>query len=417
MNQAVNQERPRVLFLSRWFPYPPTNGSKLRVYNLLRALADTFAVTLISFNDQPEKAADTSGLEAICEAVQVIPWQPYNPESRRARRGFFSPAPRFLIDTFSPAMQACIEQTLRSAPFTAPFTAVVASQIDMAAYRPYFRHLPALFEEAEVGTLYEQMAQAGSLKQRLRYGLTWAKHRRYLARLLADFQICTVVSAPEKTLLATAVAPRTAIEVIPNCIQLDDYTAVTETAVPHSLIFTGAFTYQPNHEAMVWFLEEVFPLVRAQLPEVRLTITGNHAHKPLPAGENVTLAGFVPDVRPLIARSWASLVPIWTGGGTRLKILEAMALRTPVIATSKGAEGLRVENGTHLLLADDAAGFATAVLRLLQDAALRQHLAENALALVRTQYNWPVVAPRFLELVEHLAQEPTRAAYNAVQVK
>ena len=85
-----------------------------------------------------------------------------------------------------------------------------------------------------------------------------------------------------------AVAPETRIEVIPNCIHLDDYADVSQTAVPHTLIFTGAFTYQPNHEAMVWFLEEVFPLVRAQLSYVRLTITGNHADKPLPTLENVT---------------------------------------------------------------------------------------------------------------------------------
>lgn len=401
----------RILFLSRWFPYPATNGSKLRIYNLLRALAARRQVTLISFNDQPEKAADVSGLEAICDAVHLIPWRPYNPESSRARSGFFQATPRSVLDTFSPEMAHCIKQALAHGRTDL----IIASQIDMAAYSPCFAGTPALFEEAEVGTLYEQYRYAASWKGKARYGLTWAKHRRYLGRLLANFQACTVVSAPEKALLTTAVAPSIPIEIIPNCIHLADYTGVRETAVPNSLVFSGAFTYQPNYEAMRWFLQEVFPLVRAQIPQAHLTITGNHADLPLPTMENVTLTGFVADVRPYIARAWASLAPIWTGGGTRLKIVEAMALGTPVVATTKGAEGLEVRHGEQILLADTAVAYAQEVVRLLQDQSLRQRLADNATLLVRASYDWPVVAPRFLEVVEQIIHSSNSPIYNAVE--
>jgi glycosyltransferase involved in cell wall biosynthesis len=181
----------------------------------------------------------------------------------------------------------------------------------------------------------------------------------------------------------------------------------------NSLIFTGAFTYRPNYEAMLWFVENVFPLVRAQIPEAHLTITGNHASLPLPATENVTLTGFVDDVRPCIASAWASLVPIWTGGGTRLKILEAMALGTPVIATSKGAEGLDAVPGEHLLVADAAEDFATAVIQLLQNPALRHTISQKAAEFVAGRYNWPVIAPRFLEVVERAARRETAPVYNA----
>jgi glycosyltransferase involved in cell wall biosynthesis len=172
--------------------------------------------------------------------------------------------------------------------------------------------------------------------------------------------------------------------------------------VPSTLIFTGAFTYEPNYEAMVWFLEEVFPLVRAKIPEVQLTITGKHANKPLPSLEYVTLTGFVDDIRPLVARSWVSIVPIWTGGGTRLKILEAMALHTPVVATSKGAEGLDAVIGEDLFVADTAVEFANTLITLLQDEACRQKVAQNAYEFVGQKFNWPVIAPRFLEFVERL---------------
>lgn len=392
----------RILFLSRWLPYPPSNGSKLRIFNLLRALAEAHEVSLISFNDQPHKDADVSGLPAICREVKVVPWRVYNPDSGRARLGFFSSTPRFVIDTFSPEMAACLTDCLNETAFDL----VIASQIDMAAYVDYFQGVPALFEEAEVGTLYEQYAHAHSLKERLRYGLTWGKHRRYLQGILAKFAACTVVSPLEKTLLATAVpAYNDQIEIIPNCINLADYADVQETAVPHTLVFTGAFTYRPNYEAMVWFVKEVFPQILTELPQTQLFITGNHADLPLPHMKNVTLTGFVDDVRPVIARAWASLVPIWKGGGTRLKILEAMALGTPVIATSKGAEGLAVTDGVDICLADTAVDYAQVILRVLQDEPFRQRLAQNGCRLVSRQYDWPIVAPKFLEVVEGITQK------------
>jgi glycosyltransferase involved in cell wall biosynthesis len=139
------------------------------------------------------------------------------------------------------------------------------------------------------------------------------------------------------------------------------------------------------------------------VPGVGLTITGDHAGLPLPCTNHVSLAGVVDDVRPLIASASVSLAPIRVGGGTRLKILEAMALRAPVVATSKGAEGLDVRDGEHLLIADTPEAFADATIRLLKEPGLRERLADNAYQLVREHYDWAVVMPRFLHLVERVA--------------
>lgn len=394
----------RILFLSRWFPYPASNGSKLRIYNLLRGLAAHHQISLISFNDQPDQPVDRSGLEPICQTIEVVPWQAYNPNGRRAKFAFFNPQPRFLIDTYSPEMAAAIDTAVANGRFDL----IIASQIDMAAYAPHFGTLPALFEEAEIATLYEQYHQAGHWREKARYGLTWAKHRRYLSHLLPRFAACTVVSGREKQLLQTAVAAKLPIEIIPNCLNLADYADVQPTAVANQLVFTGAFTYQPNYQAMCWFVAHVLPLIRQQIPDVQLTITGNHANLPLPSSEGVTLTGFVDDVRPYIARAMVSLVPIWTGGGTRLKILEAMALGTAVVATSKGAEGLDGTAGEHLLVADTAVAYASATVRLLQDADLRQKLERNGRRLVEQHYHWPVVEPRFLKLLQQILQNSHR---------
>jgi glycosyltransferase involved in cell wall biosynthesis len=133
-----------------------------------------------------------------------------------------------------------------------------------------------------------------------------------------------------------------------------------------------------------------------------LVITGENEGVSLPAAENVTMTGFVEDVRPLIASAWISLAPLRVGGGTRLKILEAMALGTPVVATSKGAEGLQATNGEHLLAADTPVEFAGAVLRLLQDRKMCRKLADNSCQLVRQQYDWAIIMPEFLKLVEEV---------------
>ena len=388
-----------ILFLSRWFPFPPNNGSKIRINNLLRGLSGHHTVSLLSFMETDDAEPDIAAAAEVCRSVRVIRRKPFTPESWSARLAYFSFAPRSVIDTFSPEMALAIKETLAAEKIDL----VVASQVDMAVYSRYFRGLPAIFEEVETGVLYEQFARAESPLQRLRFGLTWAKHRRYLRLLFKDFQACTVVSAQERVLLQRVVGGMETVEVLPNCIDLADYVGVNEPPQPGTLVFMGAFSYNPNYEAMVWFVEKVLPIIQSELPGVRLTITGNHQNRPLPPAENVTLTGFVDDIRPLVARSWASIVPLHTGGGTRLKILEAMALGTPVIATPKGAEGLDAEPGRHLLVADSPAAFADSVISVLQDAALRRRLAENGAQLVREKYNWQAILPEFLSLVERVA--------------
>lgn len=391
-----------ILFLSRWFPYPTSNGSKLRIYNLLRGLAEHHAVTVISFFDPTDGPPDIAHLCTFCHHVQCIPWKPYSPNSQQARLGFFSKMPRFLVDTFSPELQYRVTE----AAAATKFDRVIATQLDMTVYTAELPGLPAIFEEAEVGVLYENYTKATSLTRRLRSGLTWLKHRRYLASLGQNFQLFTVVSERERTLLAHALgqarSKQPPIAVVPNGVDVANYQPFITQPEPNHLIFTGAFSYEPNYEAMQWFIGETLPLIQKALPNTRLTITGDHQNKLLPPARHVTATGFVQDVRPLIAGAWASVVPLHTGGGTRLKILEAMALQTPVIATTKGAEGLDATPGKHLLIADTPQTFAYAAIQLLREPSLRQELATNAYQLICKRYDWRVIMPHFLDVVEHL---------------
>ncbi len=390
----------QILFLSAWFPYPPNNGSKLRIYNLLRGLAEKHEITLISFADQPGIDPDVPELKDLCRKIRVVPVTWFNPGSLRARLAIFSPKPRSIIDTFSPQMAETIAEEVH----IYPFDLVIASQTRMAGYRPSFRRLPALFEEVEVGVLYGNFAEAVNRKERLRHGLTWLKHRNYLAGLLRQYAASTVASQTEQELLQKLTITRAVdnVVVIPNCIDVTTYTGVMANPRPNTLIYTGSFSFTPNYEAMLWFINRVLPLVQAQIPDVHLTITGDKAERPLPESSGISHVGFVDDIRTFVASSWISLAPLQTGGGTRLKILEAMALKTPVVATTKGAQGLEGRDGEHFLLADAPQEFAAAVVRLLQDNSLRQKLTENAYQLVKMQYDWTAVSPRLLHLVNEV---------------
>jgi glycosyltransferase involved in cell wall biosynthesis len=304
-----------------------------------------------------------------------------------------------VIDTYSSDMAQCIRRAINAKQYDV----IVASQLGTAAYSSLFNGTPALLDEIELGIYHQQVQALAPPHVHLRHRLMWAKQSAYIRSLLPRFQACTVVSEQEKRLLAS-VAPRyQAVELIPNCIDLPKYDRESIPRACHTLIFTGAFTYRVNYDAMVWFLAEIYPLIRQRIPSVRLVITGDHANLPLPPAENVTLTGYIDDVRPAVAGATVSLVPIHHGGGTRLKLLEAMALGTTVVSTTKGAEGLDVQHGRHLLLADTPQAFADAVIRLLQGPDLRQRLAANAFRLVQASYNWEIVMPRFLKLVDRLA--------------
>jgi glycosyltransferase involved in cell wall biosynthesis len=274
----------------------------------------------------------------------------------------------------------------------------------MASYYPAFGGLPAIFEEVELGLYMDPSLYQGNWIRGFRHRLTWLKLKWYFLRLLGSFAMCTVVSEQERRIFANAFpAHLQKLHILQNCLNMDEYQVIHQAPEQHQIIFTGSFRYHPNYSAMLWFLEKVYPLILEKKPQTQLIITGDSSNLPLPDHKNVFLAGYVEDIKPLIAASRLSITPLWSGGGTRLKILESMALGTPVVSTSKGAEGLRVRHQENVLIADEPGRFAEAVLDLLCDDELRNRLSSNARQLVKDQYNWATRLPEFLNMVEKVA--------------
>jgi glycosyltransferase involved in cell wall biosynthesis len=178
--------------------------------------------------------------------------------------------------------------------------------------------------------------------------------------------------------------------VIPNGVDLDYFRPALGRVRPHSLVFTGSMNYYPNADGAVYFLQEIFPRIVREVRDATITIVGNSPPKNLLKfrAPNVEVTGFVPDVRPFIDRSAVYVVPLRMGGGTRLKVMEAMAMKKPVVTTSIGCEGIRVRHGESVTIADEPDRFAGQVVELLRDPQRASRLSEAGHETVRAFYGW-----------------------------
>jgi len=202
-----------------------------------------------------------------------------------------------------------------------------------------------------------------------------------------------------------------------------DRTALFEpnSPIPGRLIYPGSVTYSANLEAVQYFVSDILPRIRAASPDVCLRVTGKTNEIDLSglASPSVTFTGQVADIRREVASSMVCVVPLKSGGGTRLKILEALALGTPVVSTVKGAEGLAVTDGQDILIADNAPAFAANVIRVLNEPSLRQRLASNGRQLVSQLYSWDRIGQGFDDILReavdshHTAHSQTRRAQIA----
>ncbi len=236
------------------------------------------------------------------------------------------------------------------------------------------------------------------------------KLSRYQQRIVSRFDRCLAVSDVDARQLAGC-APGAAVTVVPNGVAPEFFHPMEAPEDPAGLVFTASFTYAPNVDAMVFFCREVLPQIRAVVPGARLTIAGREPPPEvtaLAALGGIEVTGTVPDMRPYLARAAVVVVPLRLGSGTRIKILEAMAMGKAVVSTSAGAEGLDIRPGHDVEIADGVEEFTRRTVDLLGDAARRRCLGDNARQTVMTRYTWPQIAVR-LDAVYHEMRPGARA--------
>ncbi len=400
MSETKNGSKLQILFLSRWFPYPADNGARIRILNLLKALGHRYEVDLVSFFEQPPTEADMQALQSICRSVSTAPYTSFDPGRFHILHGLLSAKPRSLVATQSIELSSQIRRRVEQHNYDV----IIASEIDMLPYVPA-GEIPAVLEELELATLFEQYKNAESPVRRLRYGLTWWKLQRYLARSLQRFAACTVVSEPELTRLrGTFPAYEGVTTVIPNGVDVAYYQGTVGEPQPDTMIYSGAITYRANYDAVDYFGSEIMPLIRRRRPSAELLVTGKTGDldiRPLQR-PGIRFLGYLPHVRPAVAQAWLSVIPLRLGGGTRLKMLESLAIGTPVVATAKGAEGLLLQPGRDFLSATTPDEFADAVVRLLSDGELRAALSRAGRESVAA-YDWTTIGQKLCALIERVA--------------
>ena len=272
-------------------------------------------------------------------------------------------------------------------------------------WTPYAANMPQSLSCPTVGMAHNvesvvwrryQQIEKNPLKK-LYLGLQANKMERFERQALPRFNRVISVSDQDKKIISQWV-PSDRIAVVPNGVDMDFFHGESGHSSPDSLVFIGSLDWRPNVDCVIYFLDEIWPLIKNSFPEARLAVVGRN---PLPglasrvaSEHSVTLHGSVDDVRPYINSAQVCIVPLRIGSGSRLKILEAFAMGKPVVSTSVGAEGLEVENGRQVLIADNPADFADAVKRLFVDPAYRHSLAFEGRQLAMEKYSWRILAER-----------------------
>ncbi|HSH04654.1 MAG TPA: glycosyltransferase family 4 protein [Anaerolineae bacterium] len=387
--------RPHILFLSTWYPFPADNGSKIRVHHLLQALSAHYDVTLVAFafaTAQPDT-------DYPLPHVATIKLNPYQHNQAPAWQTFLSLRP--ISSRPIPAMQ----QLITSITTQTQFSAVIASTEMMSSYAYQLEHIPVkILEEHNSFTrmMADRYHNQTDFVRRLRCWLSWQKIAIYERWLFRQFDLITMVSELDGIVTQQLAPHPERVAVIPNGVDTQTKRPQPANKMPFSLIYNGALTYQANYDAVHWFLTAMMPTLKQLFPSIHLTITGSTKGVDLanlPLDNSVTLTGYIDDIAQTVAQSAICVVPLRVGGGTRLKILEAMACGTPVVTTTKGAEGLTIQPNHNILIADTPHDFINAIKSLFDNPQQAVHIAQQARTLVEQQYDWARLGEQFVTII------------------
>jgi polysaccharide biosynthesis protein PslH len=408
----------RILWLKTELLHPVDKGGKIRTYSILKGLRGLADVTYLCLDDGTAAPdAPRRATEEYCHRLITVPFDPAPKGSAR----FFADLAGNLLSRLPYAVarwrSRALEARLRDEASRVDL--VVCDFLAPSVNVPPDLGVPAvLFQHNVEALIWQRHAEVTRSPLRRAYMREqWRRMRRFEGRECRRYDRVLAVSDTDRRLMEDAYGV-TGVEVVPTGVDLDFFRPDPATARdPHRIVFTGSMDWMPNQDGVEFFLDQVFPRVRERLPDAALDIVGRS-----PPGwladraardDAVRVTGFVDDIRPWIQRAAVAVVPLRVGGGTRLKIYEALAMETPVVSTTIGAEGLPLRDGDDILLADDPGRFADAVVRLLTDHEHARTLGVRAARRVRAEFGWDSVARRFEALCREASgeePEPSRTA-------
>ncbi|MER2599593.1 MAG: glycosyltransferase [Caldilineales bacterium] len=423
----------RLLFLTPQVPYPPHQGTTIRNYNLLANLAGEYEIHLLTFQAEGDNPPGNSPLPRYCTVIEAVDAPPPRDLMRRAWTTAITTTPdmglRLASDTFQAQLGMLLERYR--------YDVVQIEGIEMAPYGLWLTHHPLwrnaqqkanlpsipigrprlVFDNHNAEYVLQQRAWETDRRKPGRwhaaaYSLVqWQKLRRYERAICRQADHVVAVSDADRAALLE-LDPGLNITVVPNGVDLDYYAAYDpqqDTRLPdygpNALVFTGKMDFRPNIDAVTWFAHEVLPLIRSRVTDANFVIVGKQPHprvQELAQLPGVIVAGFVPDIRSHIAAASVYVVPLRMGGGTRLKVLEAMAMRAALVSTRLGCEGFPLTDGREVVFADEAPAFAEAVIALLGNPARRRELGAVSRRFVEQHYGWQAIVPQLRQIYREL---------------
>jgi sugar transferase (PEP-CTERM/EpsH1 system associated) len=399
--------RLKLLLLTTKPPFPLTDGGRIAVYEPLRRLAARgHQVTLLTFRAPGQDQDALAHLETLCRVEYVQ-------HDTRTRPGgmisnLFSSLPYSISKYRSPLMM----QKLREMLTGEAFDVVHLEQVHLACYQEIVRGefgVPAVLRQVNSEShLAERFWQTQTGLRRIYARLQATRLRRYEAEMCARMDCCLAITAGDAERLRT-LSPQANIRVIPAGVDLEEFQPAPHLAEAEAVVFVGSMDWLPNADAVLWFAKEISPLVKREFPAFQFYVVGRQPPveiRRLTESDAIHVTGYVDDVRAYLARAAICVIPLRVGGGMRVKLLQAMAMAKPVVSTSIGAEGIAIEHGRHVLLADTASDFASGVVSLLRNRGLREYLGQNARRLVAEHYSWEVAT----DLLEQAYMDVVSAA-------
>lgn len=391
----------RILFLTPRFPYPPFRGDKLRAFNFIKRVNENHEVALASFIE-PEETEAAGEMAAYCHSITTVPLN----KSRSYANcmvDVFKKTPFQVAYFRSPEMEKALDRLVEEFKPDVIHTHLFR----MAPYALRYKDIPKVIDLCDsIALNYERFLKYRQGALRPLYMIEKKRVEEYEAHVSKEFDAALVISPLDKEYIKQN--PKAGrIKIVPNGVDIDYFTPDDEEKQGSQLVFMGTIGYFPNYDAVLFFLRKIFPSILKQQPDARFYIVGNKPPKDIQKmndGKKVFVTGYVDDVRPFVRSSEVFVCPIRAATGLNNKILEAMAMGVPVVATPQACEGIELDKDSDIAIAEGPDEFAEQVVTLLNDGKLRSKLSKGGRKLVEEKYTWD----RNVDLLEKIYEKVSK---------
>ncbi|HEC97482.1 MAG TPA: glycosyltransferase [Nitrospirae bacterium] len=390
-----------ILFLSTENPYPPVGGHHIRTYNVLKILAQKHKIYFVGFAQTKAELIYIENLRELCETVDIflIPKTGFNLQFlSQVSKNLFSRLPltaqRFLVVDAKEKIKELLSRNR--------INLVHIDMLALAEYVECTNNIPATLtnHNVEFLRLYRWMKMEGSLLKKTYLFYQYLKLKSFEKKMCPLFEHCIVVSEDDRQHLQGLCDIDNFI-IIPNGVDICYFKPSSEKVRKNHLVWVGGMAGPYNSDAVDFFLDRVWPVVRDEIPEVTIDFIGKKPtqklQKKASVDHNIKILGFIDDVRPLVQSASVFVAPIRSGSGTKIKVLNAMAQAKAVVATTVAAEGIEVVDGEDILLADDPTEFARKIIYLLRNRELAMTIGQKARSLIENKYSWEVIAEKIFD--------------------